>query len=119
MLLMVLSQNCWAAGERMLYLLVPSVAWIVGGGPAMLASSIALLPVLYYKDLPAPTNLLNPDEPSLLPYRYLLEGSRMQFLDIFGFANALQVAQQAVAKSGDYARDKYGLAAATWPPEAE
>ena len=38
MLLMVLSQNCWAAGEKMLYLLVPAVGWLVGGGAVMLGS---------------------------------------------------------------------------------
>ena len=67
MLLMVLSQNCWSAGERLLYLLVPSAMWLVGGGAAMLALTMFLLPVLYYKDLPAPTNLLKEDEPTLRP----------------------------------------------------
>ena len=105
MLLMVLSQNCWAAGEKMLYLLVPSVVWLMGGGSIMLPFVLAFLPILYYKDLPAPTNLLSTDEPSLKPYDYLLKG-RFQFLDMFGFATALKVAQSTVAKSGAYAREK-------------
>lgn len=117
MLLMVLSHHMWTAGERMLYLLVPSVAWLVGGGPAMLAVSLAILPVLYFKDLPAPTNLLAEDEPSLVPYGYLRSGP-FRFLDIFGFNTALKVAQQSVAKSGEYAREKYGLESAQWPPQA-
>ena len=53
MLLMVLSQNCWAAGEKMLYLMVPSAVWLVGGGVPMLLVTLLMLPVLYYKDLPA------------------------------------------------------------------
>jgi len=114
MLLMVLSQNCWAAGERMLYMLLPAFTWILGGGGAMLALTIAFLPVLYYKDLPAPTNLLADNEPSLQPYNYLLE--RFTFLDVFGFSTALSVAQSTVAKSGDYAKEKYGLQSAVWPP---
>ncbi len=117
MLLMILSQNCWAAGERMLYLLIPSVAWLVGGGSTMLAFCLAFLPVLYYKDLPAPTNLLGDAEPSLVPYAYLLQG-RLRFLDFFGFSDALGIAQSTVAKSGDYARDKYGLESAVWPPSS-
>jgi len=115
MLLMILSQNCWAAGEKMLYFLMPSVVWLAGGGPAMLAFCLAFLPILYYKDLPAPTNLLSEGEPSLAPYSYLLNG-RFAFLDVFGFATALRVAQATVAKSGEYAREKYGLEAAVWPP---
>ena len=111
MLLMVLSQNCWAAGEKMLYLLVPSVVWLMGGGSIMLPFVLAFLPILYYKDLPAPTNLLSTDEPSLKPYDYLLKG-RFQFLDMFGFATALKVAQSTVAKSGAYAREKCTPAAA-------
>jgi hypothetical protein len=115
MLLMVLSHHMWTAGERMLYLLVPSVAWLVGGGPAMLAVSLAILPILYFKDLPAPTNLLATKEPSLVPYAYLR--GHFRFLDIFGFNTALEVAQQSVAKSGDYALQKYGLESAQWPPQ--
>ena len=115
MLLMVLSQNCWSAGERFIYLLVPSVMWLVGGGLAMLGTTILLLPVLYYKDLPAPTNLLGQDEPSLKPYAYMLQGP-LKFLDIFGFGTALSVAQRTVAESGEYAKEKYGLESATWPP---
>ena len=99
----------------MLYLLVPSIVWLVGGGAAMLATTLAFLPVLYYKDLPAPTNLLNDDEPSLRPYSYLLTGS-LRWLDFFGFAGALDVAQRTVAQSGDYVREKYGLDTAVWPP---
>lgn len=75
-----------------------------------------MLPVLYYKDLPAPTNLLKEGEPSLEPYKYLLPGSRWAWLDRFGFGTALEVAQATVAKSGDYVKDKYGLEAAVWPP---
>jgi len=115
MLLMVLSHHMWTAGERMLYLLVPSVAWLVGGGPAMFAVSLAILPVLYFKDLPAPTNLLAANEPSLAPYGYLR--GPFKFLDIFGFNTALEVAQQSVAKSGEYALQKYGLESAQWPPQ--
>ena len=115
MLLMVLSQNCWMAGERMLYLLVPSAVWLVGGGAAMLVASFGIMPVLYFKDLPWPTNLLKDDEPSLQAYSYLL-GHRFKWLDFFGFGSALSVAQSAVAKSGDYAKEKYGLESATWPP---
>lgn len=115
MVLMCLSQNCWAAGEKMLYLLVPAVAWLIGGGPALLLLSVCMLPVLYYKDLPAPTNLLKEGEASLVPYTYLL-GGRTQCLDFFGFATALRVAQTTVAKSGDYAKEKYGLEGAIWPP---
>jgi hypothetical protein len=81
----------------------------------MLALTLALLPVFYYKDLPAPTNLLAENEPSLKPYAYLLHG-RLQFLDVFGFGEALRVAQTTVAESGDYAREKYGLVGAVWPP---
>lgn len=116
MLLMVLSQNCWAAGEKSLYLLVPAVVWLVGGGAVMLPFVLGFLPLLYYKDLPAPTNLLKKDEPSLEPYAYLLSGS-LSFLDIFGFSTALRVAQTTVAQSGDYAKEKYGLDSATWPPK--
>lgn len=115
MLLMVLSQNCWSAGERLLYYMVPAGMWLVGGGPAMFVLTCLLLPVLYYLDLPAPTNLLKEGEPSLEPYQYLLEG-RLKWLDFFGFSTALNVAQRTVAKSGDYAKDKYGLESATWPP---
>ena len=115
MLLMVLSQNCWAAGEKSLYLLVPAVVWLVAGGAVMLPFVLATLPLLYYKDLPAPTNLLQEGEPSLEPYAYLLSG-RFGFLDIFGFKTALRVAQTTVAQSGDYAKQKYGLESATWPP---
>ena len=114
MLLMVLSQNCWAAGERMLYMLVPSVVWLVGGGAMMLPFCFIFLPVLYYKDLPAPTNLLNAQEQTLQPYNYLL--GRFKFLDFFGFHAALAVAQGTVAKSGEYAKEKYGLGGAVWPP---
>jgi len=116
MLLMVLSQNSWAAGERMLYMLVPAVTWLVGGGGTMLALSIGALPLLYFKDLPPPTNLLDKDEPSLVPYQFLLPGSRLSFLDIFGFQSALTTAQTVVASSGDYVRDRYGYEPATWPP---
>jgi len=116
MLLMVLSQNSWAAGERMLYLLVPAVTWLVGGGGAMLALTIGALPLLYFKDLPPPTNLLIEDDASLAPYRYLLPGSRLAFLDIFGFNTALTTAQTVVASSGDVLREKYGYEPATWPP---
>lgn len=105
MLLMVLSQNCWAAGEKMLYLMVPSAVWLVGGGVPMLLVTLLMLPVLYYKDLPAPTNLLGENEPSLVPYEYLLAG-RLRWLDFFGFSTALRVAQETVAKSGDYAKEK-------------
>ena len=56
------------------------------------------------------------NEPSLKPYAYLLHGSRLQFLDVFGFGEALHVAQTTVAKSGDYALEKYGLVGAVWPP---
>jgi hypothetical protein len=121
MLLMVLSQNCWAAGERFLYFLVPSIVWLAGGGALMLPFVLIFCPVLYYKDLPYPTNLLAeetkgvPDK-SLVPYNYLLKG-RFRFLDVFGFSTALSVAQATVAKSGDYAREKYGLESATWPPQ--
>lgn len=118
MLLMVLSQNCWAAGEKALYLLVPSLVWLVAGGPAMLAVSAAMLPILYYKDLPAPTNLLQPDEPTLRPYGYMLSGPFRVF-DFFGFGQALAVAQQTVAQSGEYAQAKYGLVGAVWPPPRE
>lgn len=118
MLLMVLSQNCWSAGERMLYYLVPAGVWLIGGGPAMFVLTCFLLPILYYLDLPAPTNLLKEDEPSLKPYQYLLKG-RLQWLDFFGFGTALSVAQATVAKSGDYAKDKYGLEGATWPPKPQ
>ena len=103
----------------MLYLLVPSAMWLVGGGGAMLALTLLLLPVLYYKDLPAPTNLLSENEPTLQPYNYLLEDSPLRFFDFFGFCTALRVAQTTVAKSGDYAREKYGLVSAVWPPPAE
>ena len=48
-------------------------------------------------------------------YTYLL-GGRTQCLDFFGFATALRVAQTTVAKSGDYAKEKYGLEGAIWPP---
>ena len=115
MLLMVLSQNCWAAGEKALYLLVPSVFWLVAGGPAMLVASVAMVPILYYKDLPAPTNLLKQNEPTLKADSYMLNGS-YRFLDFFGFGQALAVAQKTVAQSGDYAKQKYGLESATWPP---
>ena len=114
MLLMVLSQNCWAAGERMLYMMFPAFTWLFGGGHAMLAVTFAFLPILYFKDLPAPTNLLSLEEPSLKPYNYLLK--RFRWLDVFGFAGALEVAQTTVAKSGDYAKEKYGLDSAVWPP---
>ena len=114
---MVLSQNCWAAGEKMLYMLVPALVWLVGGGALMLPFVLVFLPILYYKDLPAPTNLLNEEDPSLVPYQYLRSG-RLRWLDFFGFADALGVAQRTVAKSGDYAREKYGLDAAVWPPPA-
>ena len=116
LLLMVLSQNCWAAGEKMLYLLIPSFVWLAGGGAAMFAFILAFLPILYYKDLPAPTNLLNETDPSLQAYSYLLNG-KLRFLDVFGFATALRVAQATVAQSGDYVKQKYGLESATWPPE--
>lgn len=106
MLLMVLSQNCWAAGERMLYFLLPSVMWLVGGGGAMLALSVAMLPVLHFKDLPAPANLLGKSEPTLKPYDYLL--GPFKCLDLFGFATALRVAQDTVGSSGEYAKEKYG-----------
>lgn len=115
MLLMVLSQNCWAAGERLLYMLMPAIVWLAGGGAALCTFLVGFLPLLYYKDLPAPTNLLNPTEPSLEPYSYLRNGP-LQFLDVFGFTSALSVAQATVAKSGDYVKDKYGLDAAVWPP---
>ena len=114
MLLMVLSQNCWAAGERMLYLLLPAFTWIFGGGAAMLGVTFAFLPMLYFKDLPAPTNLLADDEPTLKPYGYLL--GRFEWLDVFGFKGALETAQATVAKSGNYAKEKYGLEDAVWPP---
>jgi uncharacterized membrane protein len=121
MLLMVLSQNFWAMGERMLYLLLPAFTWIFGGGAVMLPVTICFLPILYFKDLPAPTNLLKESEPSLRPYSYLVDSkSPFGWLDVFGFSDALRVAQDTVAKSGDYARDKYGLdgGGAVWPPRA-
>ena len=61
------------------------------------------------------TNLLATKEPSLVPYAYLR--GHFRFLDIFGFNTALEVAQQSVAKSGDYALQKYGLESAQWPPQ--
>jgi len=109
MLLMVLSQNSWAAGERMLYMLVPAVTWLAGGGGAMLALSVCALPLLYFKDLPPPKNLLDEDEPSLVAYQYLLPDSRLKFLDIFGFQTALSTAQTVVASCKP----------AMWPPVPE
>ncbi len=117
MLLMVLAHNCWAAGEKMLYLLMPAVIWLVAGGVVLLPFVIGFLPILYFTDLPAPTNLLSPDEPSLKPYDYILNHGRVSKLfDFLDFAAALRTAQSAVAKSGDYAKEKYGLEAAQWPP---
>ena len=81
------------------------------------AVTLAFLPILYFKDLPAPTNLLAPDEPSLGVYDYLL--TRFKWLDVFGFAGALEVAQETVAKSGEYAKEKYGLETAVWPPRRD
>ena len=38
------------------------------GGCALLPFTILFLPVLYFKDLPYPTNLLDSSDPSIMPY---------------------------------------------------
>ena len=53
-------------------------------------------------------------DPTLMVLK--LASDMTQCLDFFGFATALRVAQTTVAKSGDYAKEKYGLEGAIWPP---
>ena len=56
----------------------------------MLASTIFLLPVLYFYDLPAPVDL-DPNSADLKPYAYL---DRFRFIDFFGFRTAVTTARQ-------------------------
>lgn len=73
----------------MLYLLLPSSTWLVGGGAAMLLVSMVVISIMYFKDLSAPVNLLDMSNPSLTPYTYLL--NRFKWIDLFGFGTALTV----------------------------